>query len=119
MVEEVALPWELADINRAARIHFGMIFGPSIQEIYEQHGGRAHLLRAALRTRRARRSARRTSWPGLALEAQIYAPLGELLEDYDALICPTFAVPALPAEYDNGASRRGQRPDRTTTGWTC
>ena len=37
MVEEVALPWQLADINRAARIHFGMIFGPSIQEIYEQH----------------------------------------------------------------------------------
>jgi Asp-tRNA(Asn)/Glu-tRNA(Gln) amidotransferase A subunit family amidase len=41
---------------------------------------------------------------GLALEAQIYAPLGELLEDYDALVCPTFAVPALPAEYDNGSA---------------
>src|SRR5262249_15897072 len=31
-----------------------------------------------------------------------YAPLGQLLEDCDALICPTFAVPALPAEYDTG-----------------
>ncbi len=39
---------------------------------------------------------------GLALEGQIYAPLGQLLEHYDALICPTFAVPALPAEYDVG-----------------
>ena len=39
---------------------------------------------------------------GLALEGQIYAPLGQLLEDYDALICPTFTVPALPAEYDPG-----------------
>jgi CubicO group peptidase (beta-lactamase class C family) len=39
---------------------------------------------------------------GLALEGQIYAPLGQLLEEYDALICPTFAVAALPAEYDPG-----------------
>ena len=39
---------------------------------------------------------------GLALEQQIYAPLGRPLEDFDALICPTFAVPALPAEYDPG-----------------
>lgn len=37
---------------------------------------------------------------GLEMEVRIYAPLGELLEDYDALVCPTFAVPALPAEYD-------------------
>ena len=37
IVEEVALPWQLADINRAARIHFGMIFGPSIPGVYEQH----------------------------------------------------------------------------------
>jgi aspartyl-tRNA(Asn)/glutamyl-tRNA(Gln) amidotransferase subunit A len=37
---------------------------------------------------------------GLALEAGIYAPLGQLLDDVDALVCPTFAVPALPAEYD-------------------
>ena len=33
---------------------------------------------------------------GLALEGQIYAPLGQLLDDYDELICPTFTVPALP-----------------------
>jgi aspartyl-tRNA(Asn)/glutamyl-tRNA(Gln) amidotransferase subunit A len=52
---------------------------------------------------------------GLALEGQIYAPLGQLLEDYDALICPTFAVPALPAEYDPGqpVTVNGQ----TSTDW--
>ena len=27
--------------------------------------------------------------------------LGEILDRFDALICPTFAVPALPAEYDS------------------
>jgi Asp-tRNA(Asn)/Glu-tRNA(Gln) amidotransferase A subunit family amidase len=39
---------------------------------------------------------------GLELEGRIYAPLGALLAEYDALVCPTFAVPALPAEYDVG-----------------
>jgi Asp-tRNA(Asn)/Glu-tRNA(Gln) amidotransferase A subunit family amidase len=36
---------------------------------------------------------------GLELEGRIYQPLGELLERHDALVCPTFAVPALPAEW--------------------
>jgi Asp-tRNA(Asn)/Glu-tRNA(Gln) amidotransferase A subunit family amidase len=36
------------------------------------------------------------------LEGEFYAPLGQILEDHDALVCPTFAVPALPAEYDTG-----------------
>ena len=37
IVQEVALPWDLEDIKRAARIHFGMIFGASIKEIYDKH----------------------------------------------------------------------------------
>jgi aspartyl-tRNA(Asn)/glutamyl-tRNA(Gln) amidotransferase subunit A len=110
-VEEVSLPWDLAIINRAARIHFGMIFGPSVREIYSAH--------AADLTSYARRFVAESDEigkddlvAGLALEAGIYAPLGRLLDDFDALICPTFAVPALPAEYDtdqpvlvNGAPR--------------
>jgi aspartyl-tRNA(Asn)/glutamyl-tRNA(Gln) amidotransferase subunit A len=103
VVEEVALPWQLADITRAARIHFGLIFGPSIQEIYEQH--EADLTSYAQRFYKEGLEIRKEDFvAGLALEAQIYAPLGELLEDYDALVCPTFAVPALPAEYDNGSA---------------
>jgi Asp-tRNA(Asn)/Glu-tRNA(Gln) amidotransferase A subunit family amidase len=34
------------------------------------------------------------------LEGNIYTPLGALLDEYDALICPTFAIPAYAAEYD-------------------
>ncbi len=33
VVTEVALPWKLDDIIRAAQIHFGMIFGPSISPL--------------------------------------------------------------------------------------
>jgi Asp-tRNA(Asn)/Glu-tRNA(Gln) amidotransferase A subunit family amidase len=100
-VTEVELPWDLEAIKRAVDIHFGMIFGPSMKEIYAKH---AEELTSY--TRRLVEAADRVSkddyLPGLVLEQQIYAPLGELLEEFDALICPTFAVPALPAEYDPG-----------------
>jgi aspartyl-tRNA(Asn)/glutamyl-tRNA(Gln) amidotransferase subunit A len=102
-VEEVSLPWELATINRAANIHFGMIFGPSIQDLYDKHGdeftsyARSFVAGAA-------EIPKEDFVKGLELEAKIYAPLGQLLENFDALICPTFAVPALPAEYDSANS---------------
>jgi aspartyl-tRNA(Asn)/glutamyl-tRNA(Gln) amidotransferase subunit A len=34
-VEEVSLPWSRGEISEAARIHFGMIFGPSLRSLYE------------------------------------------------------------------------------------
>jgi Asp-tRNA(Asn)/Glu-tRNA(Gln) amidotransferase A subunit family amidase len=98
-VQEVALPWRLETINRAARIHFGMIFGPSVRDIYDLH--RDELTSYARRFAEESDQVTKEEYVGgLALEAQLYAPLGQLLEQFDALICPTFAVPALPAEYD-------------------
>jgi Asp-tRNA(Asn)/Glu-tRNA(Gln) amidotransferase A subunit family amidase len=101
VVEEVTLPWDLEMINRAARIHFGMIFGPSIREIYAHH---ADDLTTYARNFVAESDevAKEDFVTGLELEGQIYAPLGQLLDDFDALICPTFAVPALAADYDPG-----------------
>jgi Asp-tRNA(Asn)/Glu-tRNA(Gln) amidotransferase A subunit family amidase len=101
VVEEVWLPWDLETIKRAARIHFGMIFGPSVREIYAKH---AEELTSYTRNFVAESDqvSKDEFVTGLGLEFQIYAPLGQLLEDFDALVCPTFAVPALPAEYDPG-----------------
>jgi Asp-tRNA(Asn)/Glu-tRNA(Gln) amidotransferase A subunit family amidase len=95
------LPWQLADIERAAEIHFGMIFGPSVRELYDEHAAELtsyarHLVEESAKI------AKDDLIAGLELEGRIYAPLGALLADYDALICPTFAVPALPATYDVG-----------------
>jgi Asp-tRNA(Asn)/Glu-tRNA(Gln) amidotransferase A subunit family amidase len=101
VVEEVSLPWKLATINRAASIHFGMIFGPSVQELYDSHG--EELTSYARRfVAESAEISKADFVAGLELEGQIYEPLGELLEDYDALVCPTFAVPALAATYDTG-----------------
>ena len=99
VITEVSLPWQLATINRAARIHFGMIFGPSIREIHDKH--ETELTSYARRfMAESAQIAKDDFVAGLELEGRIYAPLGELLDDFDALVCPTFAVPALPAEYD-------------------
>ena len=100
-VTDVELPWDLEAIKRAVDIHFGMIFGPSMKEIYAKH---AEELTSYARgfVKAADRVSKDDYVTGLMLEQQIYAPLGELLEEFDALICPTFAVPALPAEYDPG-----------------
>lgn len=99
VVTEVDLPWERESIERAARIHFGMIFGPSIDEVYEHHADQLTSYARRLVTESAQ-VAKDDLIAGLALESRIYAPLGALLDEFDALICPTFAVPALPAEYD-------------------
>jgi aspartyl-tRNA(Asn)/glutamyl-tRNA(Gln) amidotransferase subunit A len=98
-VTEVSLPWQLDMIQEAARIHFGMIFGPSIRELYERNG--AELTSYARHfAAEAAEVAKDDFLVGLELESRIYAPLGALLAEFDALICPTFAIPALPAEYD-------------------
>ena len=49
-----------------------------------------------------RRSARTTSTRACCSRPSSTRRSASILEDYDALICPTFAVPALPAEYDTG-----------------
>ena len=100
-VHEVALPWDLATIARTVDIHFGMIFGASMKELNDQFGDQltSYVRRLVADSELVSKD---DFYAGLSLEAEIYAPLGQILEDYDALICPTFAVPALPAEYDTG-----------------
>jgi Asp-tRNA(Asn)/Glu-tRNA(Gln) amidotransferase A subunit family amidase len=98
VVEEVTLPWDLATISKAADIHFGMIFGPSIAEIYVAH--RDELTPYARGLYEMSEQVSKADYvAGLALEGQLYRPLGELLDRYDALVCPTFAIPAFEAEW--------------------
>ncbi|HET9898441.1 MAG TPA: amidase [Streptosporangiaceae bacterium] len=100
-VEEVSLPWSLRAIDRAARVHFAQVFGPWVKPVYAEHGSELTKYASGL-ARDADRVTKDDYVAGLSLEAEIYAPLGELLEEYDALICPTFAVPALGAKYRPG-----------------
>ncbi len=98
-VEEVSLPWTIQDLSRAADIHFGMIFGPSIKELYDRS---ADLLTPYAKQlyEDGQRIQKDDFIEGLTLEAKIYGPLGHILDAHDALLCPTFPVPALPAEWN-------------------
>jgi Asp-tRNA(Asn)/Glu-tRNA(Gln) amidotransferase A subunit family amidase len=100
-VHEVTLPWDLETIARTVDIHFGMIFGASMKEINDQHHDQltSYVQRLVADSERVSKD---DFYAGLLQEAAIYAPLGQILEEHDALICPTFAMPALPAEYDPG-----------------
>ncbi len=98
IVEEVKLPWSLDRLMSAARRHFAAIFGAYITEVCDAAPD--------LVTDYA------MSWAddvrsligepgaflhGLDMEGELWMPLGELYETYEALICPTWAVVGIPA----------------------
>ncbi len=106
-VELVDLPWDLEAIKRAVRIHFGAIMGASIiAEFGELDDDFTSYVREFVREAKA--IGQGDIVEGLVLEATIYEPLGTLLENYDALLCPTFAVAGLPAEWTTTDSVPGR-----------
>ncbi|GLX00486.1 amidase [Microtetraspora sp. NBRC 16547] len=98
IVEEVEVGLSRADVFKAAFIHFGAIFGPMVTRVADEHGDKLNPYALAF----AETAAKAMNEPGaflagLELEAAIYAPIGELLDRYDALICPTTGAPGLLA----------------------
>jgi aspartyl-tRNA(Asn)/glutamyl-tRNA(Gln) amidotransferase subunit A len=109
VVEEVELGWDRREVAAAARAHFGVIFGPWIGQMLEAH--RDEMTAYAIRFgEEAAAVVKEDYLRALEIEARVYARLGEVLERYRLLICPTFAVPALEAgeEYlDRGPAVNG------------
>ncbi|MCU1361833.1 MAG: amidase [Ilumatobacteraceae bacterium] len=96
-VVEVELPWTVDQLYAAARSHFGGIFGPSVAKDLEAHGDLLTTYASAF----ARDMASSMDFiDGLVLEGEIYRPLGALLAEYDALICPTMGTTGLLAGDD-------------------
>ncbi|GAA3141727.1 amidase [Nonomuraea roseoviolacea] len=98
IVEEVEVGLRRADVMRATLIHFGAVFGPMVGRVAAEHGDQ--LTRYALAFAADSRSAYERGGgflAGLELEAAIYAPIGDLLDRHDALVCPTTGAPALRA----------------------
>ena len=108
-VDRVSLPWDLEAIKRASRIHLGTIMAGSIAaEFGELDDDFTSYVRGLVAE--AESLTKHDIVEGLALEAVIYEPLGTLLDDYDALLCPTFAVAGLPAQWQ--LSEPAARPVR-------
>lgn len=114
-VDEVDLPWNLDTIQWAGWTHFrGMA-----EAIGEVPRLARHLLMPATRhfARSARSMAKGHSiTDGLDAETELYAPLGAIFEDYEALICPTFPGTAFLAGVDH--TRTPVQVDDTLVEWS-
>jgi Asp-tRNA(Asn)/Glu-tRNA(Gln) amidotransferase A subunit family amidase len=97
VVDEVDVALSRSDVLRAAAIHFDLIFAAAIDAEVAEHGE----LMCDYALDFGQRNRERAAGAGLldeyALLAQLYAPIGALLEDYDVLICPTVATRGLTA----------------------
>lgn len=97
-VEEIELPWTHAETLRAVGAHFTQIFGSIITEIARDHRDQLMPYTVAFADQMARASERVTFLDGLRIETRMQRELAEAMAPFDALICPTTAIPGLPAD---------------------
>ncbi len=97
-VTEVVLPWSW-EVYRAAATHHKALFGAWLAEYLDEREERL--------TSYARRFARdalatttRDYLAGMEIEGRIWSHFGPMMEGFDLFLCPTLAIPAVPAEFD-------------------
>ncbi|WTW94285.1 amidase family protein [Streptomycetaceae bacterium NBC_01309] len=100
VVEEVELGWTTDVLRRASLAHFAGIFGADAGAAVEAEPELVTPYLRAFAQDAAKAAAETSFLDGLALEGRVYAELGALLDRFDALICPTTAIPALVAGDD-------------------
>jgi aspartyl-tRNA(Asn)/glutamyl-tRNA(Gln) amidotransferase subunit A len=100
LVEEVELPWRRAEVTKATFVHFAAIFGAEIGGSVRAHRELMTPYAIDLAERCERALEEMSFFEGLELEARLYRPLGETLERYDALVCPTAGTRGLVAGDD-------------------
>ena len=98
IVEEVKLPWSLDRLMSAARRHFAAIFGTYIAEVCDAAPDVVtDYAMAWADDVRSLIGEPGAFLHGLDMEGELWTPLGEMYETYEALICPTWAVAGIPA----------------------
>jgi aspartyl-tRNA(Asn)/glutamyl-tRNA(Gln) amidotransferase subunit A len=100
IVEEVEMTWKREHVFRAADVHYGALFGSAVYDeiIDQQDLAMSYTLAFAKQTMAI--AEKTTTIEGLEIEAEIYAELGLLLDEFDALLCPTNAINGLIAGED-------------------
>ncbi len=97
IVEEVDLGWT-PSVKTAAFGHLGHIFGGALGPMLRRH--RHELTRyVEFLVDRARDSTAADFLEAQRMVGIMYDTLGPLLERYEVLICPTTAIPAVPADH--------------------
>jgi amidase len=100
IVDEVDLVISREKVFRAAAIHFHLGFGAWIGGETAAHPDIVTAYAADFAGRVAQTAAGGTLLEKHMLEAELYAPVGALLERYDVLICPTLGTRGLAAGED-------------------
>ena len=97
-VEEVDIGWG-PEMLEACMDYLSHLFGGALSMELEAHGD---LMTTYCRdfAEKSLASSPQKFVESLAVAGQSYLKLGPLLERYDCLICPTNALPAVPAEFD-------------------
>ena len=95
---DVAVPFE--DVQIATAIHFKLGFAAWIETEIEEHRDLVTTYAVEMARWCTEVAGDRTFFDGLAMEARLYAPVGALLEEYDALVCPTAGTRGFLADDD-------------------
>ena len=83
----------------AGLAYLGHIFGAAMQDELEKHGEKLTTYAKAF-AEESLNSTPRDFLGSLDVAYKMYETLGPILERYNVLICPTTAIPAVPAEFD-------------------
>ena len=97
-IEEVDLGWG-PEVLEAGLAYLGHIFGAAMQDELEQHADELTSYARAF-AEESLNSTPRDFLGSLDVAYQMYSTLGPILEEYNILICPTTAIPAVPADFD-------------------
>jgi Asp-tRNA(Asn)/Glu-tRNA(Gln) amidotransferase A subunit family amidase len=96
-VDEVDVVVPHADVELATSIHFALGFGEWVGSEARKHGDLITDYALDMARWCTEVAAGHGLMEGLEIEARLYAPVGALLEDYDALVCPTAGTRGLVA----------------------
>lgn len=102
-VTEVDLGWthEALDAGMAYLEH---LFGASLSRLLDSHGKKMTTYARAF-AKKGRKSKATDFVASLEMVNRMYARLGPLLEEYNVLICPTNALPAVRADFDQSKDK--------------
>lgn len=116
-VEEVDLGWTEEALS-AGLDYLEHLFGASLSPLLKRHAG-AMTTYARAFAEKGKKSKSTDFVASLQVAARMYDTLGPILERHHLLVCPTNALPAVPAGFDQtaGTVRINGKPVNPMLGW--
>ena len=117
-IHEVDLGWT-DEVLEAGMTYLRHLFGASLSRLLKQHGKEMTTYARAF-AKEGQSSKAVDFVKTLDVANKMYATLGPLLEKYNVLVCPTTALPAVPADFDHSSGSvkiNGKTISNPMLGW--